>query len=81
MSSRTRRWLRSPVFLLALVAGLSAFVIQSGELGTADTTHRLQAATWLWTSEPQVFPAEYPEFGCTAAAASCTAGMALGSRC
>ena len=63
MISRTRRWLRSPLFLLALTAGLSAFVIQSGELGTADTTHRLQAATWLWTSEPQVFPNEYPEFG------------------
>jgi hypothetical protein len=60
---RVRRWLRSPLFLLALTAGLSAFVIQSGELGTADTTHRLQATTWLWTDEPQVFPNEYPEFG------------------
>ena len=35
---RLRRWLSSPLFLLALTAGLSAFVIQSGELGTADTT-------------------------------------------
>lgn len=51
------------MFLLALTAGLSAFVIQSGELGTSDTTHRLQATTWLWTDEPQVFPNEYPEFG------------------
>ena len=25
--------------------------------------HRLQATHWLWTSEPQVFPNEYPEFG------------------
>src|SRR5271157_4277067 len=63
MTPRVRRWLCSPVFLLALTAGLSAFVIQSGELGTADTTHRLQATTWLWTDEPQVFPNEYPEFG------------------
>jgi hypothetical protein len=55
--------LRSPVFLLALVAGLGAFVIQSGELGTSDTTHRLQAAHSFWTSEPEVFPSEYPEFG------------------
>ncbi len=61
--SRFRRWLRSPVFLLALTAGLSAFVIQSGELGTADTTHRLQAATSFWTDEPEVFPNEYPDFG------------------
>ncbi|MGA8429455.1 MAG: hypothetical protein WB729_06510 [Candidatus Sulfotelmatobacter sp.] len=25
--------------------------------------HRLQTTHWLWTSEPQVFPSEYPEFG------------------
>jgi hypothetical protein len=55
--------LQSPLVLLALVAGLSAFVIQSGELGTSDTTHRLQAAHSFWTSEPEVFPSEYPEFG------------------
>ena len=38
-------------------------VVQSGELGTADTMHRLQTTHWLWTSQPQVFPNEYPEFG------------------
>ena len=57
------RWLRDPLFLLCLTAGLLAFVVQSGELGTSDTTHRLQATHWLWTSEPQVLPYEYPEFG------------------
>jgi hypothetical protein len=46
-----------------MTAGLLAFVVQSGELGTSDTAHRLQTAHWLWTSEPQVFPNEYPEFG------------------
>ena len=25
--------------------------------------HRLQTTHWLWTSQPQVFPHEYPEFG------------------
>ncbi len=60
--SRVRRWWRSPVFLLALTAGLSAFVIQSGELGTADTTVRLQTATSLWTDEPQVPLDGFPEF-------------------
>jgi hypothetical protein len=25
--------------------------------------HRLQTTHWLWTSQPQVFPNEYPEFG------------------
>ena len=53
----------SPLFLLCLAAGLLAFVVQSGELGSADTMHRLQTTHWLWTSEPQVFPNEYPEFG------------------
>jgi len=54
---------RSPRLFLALVAGLLAFCVQSGELGTADTMHRLQTTHWLWTHEPQVFPNEYPEFG------------------
>ena len=57
------RWFRDPLFLLCLTAGLLAFVVQSGELGTADTMHRLQTTHWLWTSQPQVFPNEYPEFG------------------
>ncbi len=63
MTSRLRFWLRDPLFLLCLTAGLLAFVVQSGELGSADTTHRLQTTHWLWTLEPQVFPNEYPEFG------------------
>jgi hypothetical protein len=49
--------------LLLLVTALFTFLIQSGELGTSDTTHRLQVAHSLWTSQPQVFPNEYPEFG------------------
>jgi hypothetical protein len=63
MTSRFGRWLRDPLFLLCVTAGLLAFVVQSGELGTSDTTHRLQTTHWMWTSEPQVFPDEYPEFG------------------
>src|SRR6201993_5021574 len=63
MNSGLGRWLRDPLFLLCLVAALLAFVVQSGELGTADTMHRLQTTHWLWTSQPQVFPNEYPEFG------------------
>ena len=63
MSSHLGQWLRNPVILLCLTAGLLAFVVQSGELGTADTMHRLQTTHWLWTSQPQVFPNEYPEFG------------------
>jgi hypothetical protein len=63
MTLRVRLWLRDPLLLLCLTAGLLAFVVQSGELGTADTLHRLQTTHWLWTSQPQVFPNEYPEFG------------------
>ncbi len=59
----TAHWSRDPLFLLVLAAGLIAFVVQSGELGTADTQHRLQSAHSLWTAEPPVFPQEYPEFG------------------
>ncbi len=57
------RPLSRPLFLLLLVTGLFTFLIQSGELGTSDTTHRLQVAHSLWTGQPQVFAAEYPEFG------------------
>jgi hypothetical protein len=63
MITYIRKWFRDPVFLLALAAGLIAFAVQSGELGTSDTTHRLQATHALWTSEPPVLPYEYPDFG------------------
>src|SRR5215472_14750462 len=55
--------LRAPLFLTCLAACLLAVVVQSGELGSADTMHRLQTAHSFWTSEPAVFPSEYPEFG------------------
>lgn len=58
-----RARLSDPLFLVALAAGLIAFVVQSGELGTSDTQHRLNATHALWTSSPPVFPDEYPEFG------------------
>jgi len=63
MITRLRRCFHDPLFLLALAACLTAFVVQSGELGSSDTMHRLQTAHSFWTSEPPVFPQEYPEFG------------------
>jgi hypothetical protein len=57
------RWFQNSRVLLCLVAGLLAFVVQSGELGSSDTMHRLQATHSWWTSEPSVFQNEYPEFG------------------
>jgi hypothetical protein len=63
MVSAPRPWYRNPLSLLLVIAALSAFVIQSGELGTADTSHRLQTTHSWWTSEPPVRPFEYPEFG------------------
>jgi hypothetical protein len=53
----------NPSLLLALIAALIALVVQSGELGSSDTMHRLQTAHSFWTAEPAVFPNEYPEFG------------------
>ena len=58
-----RRWFGAPLFLLALAGGLIAFVVQSGELGSADTQHRLQSTHSFWTPEPPVFRQEFPEFG------------------
>jgi len=49
--------------LLGIVALLTAFAAQSGEIGSSDSQHRLQAAHSFWTSESAVFPDEYPEFG------------------
>ncbi|HXQ27222.1 MAG TPA: hypothetical protein VN822_12500 [Candidatus Acidoferrales bacterium] len=60
---RARRLFLNPLCLVALTAFLTALVVQSGELGTSDTTHRLQAAHSWWTSEPEVDPADYPVFG------------------
>src|SRR5215472_12353149 len=63
MPNSIHRWLHDPIILLALVAGLTAFVVQSGELGTSDTMHRLQTTHSWWTHQPEVFPDEFPEFG------------------
>lgn len=63
MRPRLSRWWSDPLSLLIVVACLGAIVVQSGELGSADTAHRLQTAHSFWTSEPPVFPNEYPEFG------------------
>src|SRR5437899_10413989 len=63
MGTRLRRGFSNPRFMLALASALLAFVVQSGELGSADTMHRLQTAHSFWTSEPAVLPNEYPEFG------------------
>src|ERR1700761_4696413 len=57
-----RRGGASPVALLVAVA-LGTALVQSGELGTADTTRRLQVTHSLWTSDPQVPRADYPDFG------------------
>src|SRR5262249_8841711 len=63
MLPQISRCLRDPRFLLCFTAALLAFVVQSGQLGTADTIHPLQTTHSLLTAQPQVFPNEYPEFG------------------
>src|SRR5271155_3034790 len=63
LSKVSRTIFRNPALLLAAIAFFTALIVQSGELGSSDTAHRLQATHSFWTSEPAVFPAEYPEFG------------------
>ncbi|HYN16085.1 MAG TPA: hypothetical protein VES66_09910 [Terriglobales bacterium] len=63
MRTRFRAPFRRPVFLLGLAAFLTALVVQSGELGSSDTAHRLQATHSFWTSQPAVLPEDYPDFG------------------
>jgi hypothetical protein len=66
MKAMMKRLMRRPhrvAYLLAAIAFVSAFLVQSGELGTSDTMHRLQTAHSFWTGEPAVFPTDYPEFG------------------
>src|SRR5262252_2063530 len=63
MIARLSRIFHSPVFLLGAAAFLGAFVVQSGDLGSADTARRLQTTHSFWTSAPAVLPGDYPEFG------------------
>ena len=63
MANWSKRWRSNPVALMVVCACLAALIVQSGEVGSADTMHRLQTAHSFWTSEPPVFPQEYPEFG------------------
>jgi hypothetical protein len=63
MTVRLRSLFLSPLFLVGLAVFLTAFLVQSGELGTSDSTHRLQATHSFWTSEPAVNPDDYPDFG------------------
>ena len=50
----TRDIAQLPAFLLALAAFLTALLVQSGELGSIDTTIRLQTTHSYWTSKPAV---------------------------
>jgi len=52
-----------PAFVLGLTALLAALLLQSGEMGSTDTSMRLQNTHSFWTSAPPVRPEDYPEFG------------------
>ena len=52
-----------PASLLGLTALLAALLLQSGEMGSADTSMRLQNTHSFWTSEPPIRPEDYPDFG------------------
>jgi hypothetical protein len=61
--ARCKKLIDNPVFLLGVVAFLTALLLQSGELGSSDTTRRLQTTHSFWTSAPPVLPEDYPDFG------------------
>ncbi len=63
MQGILRARLRDPLFLLCVVAGLIAFVVQSGDLDSVDTARRLQTTHSFWTAAPPVLPGDYPDFG------------------
>jgi hypothetical protein len=46
-----------------MVAGLIAFVVQSGDLDSVDTARRLQTTHSFWTAAPPVIEGDYPDFG------------------
>src|ERR1700691_1038039 len=58
-----RRILKNPAFWLGLAALLTALLVQSGDLGSIDTTRRLQTTHSFWTSAPPVNSGDYPTFG------------------
>ncbi len=51
------------LILLALVAFLTALVVQPGDLSSSDTTRRLETTHSFWTSAPPVRVGDYPAFG------------------
>jgi hypothetical protein len=61
--ARFQNLIDNPVFLLGIVAFLTALLLQSGELGSSDTTRRLQTTHSFWTSAPPVLAEDYPDFG------------------
>ena len=63
MTPPPKKLIGNPVFLLGVVAFLTALLLQSGELGSSDTTRRLQTTHSFWTSAPPVVPEDYPDFG------------------
>ena len=63
MRARFQKLIDNPVFLLGIVAFLTGLLLQSGELGSSDTTRRLQTTHSFWTSAPPVLPEDYPDFG------------------
>lgn len=56
------RIFNDPALAIFLIGFLSAIVFNSGDL-QSDTEQRLQVTRSWWTSEPEVLPKDYPQFG------------------
>lgn len=53
----------NPLFLVGIVAFLTALLVQPGDLGSIDTMRRLQTTHSFFTRVPPVAPEDYPAFG------------------
>jgi hypothetical protein len=58
MKERLARLFGKPTFLIGLLALATALVVQPGEVGSVDTSRRLQTTRSFWTSAPAVKPGD-----------------------
>jgi hypothetical protein len=54
---------RQLAWMLFVLSLLTGFAVEDGDISSIDATRRLQVTHSLWTSEPPVKEADYPEFG------------------
>ena len=80
MILRAGRVLRNPTLLVTAIALLAAALVQSGELGSSDTTHRCRPPTPFGHPSLRSFPMSIRTLASMAGVASSMDGMASANR-